>query len=228
LALRRRAGARNGNTDGTCLESIQRGERRNAILYGALAGFLRYAIAALLAAGAACSSTGTGGGLGGTSSQSQCGGELGCRPWDCFCKDGQTTGGSTCSLGVCASGAELCATRCESHGGVDSFEPQRAVEDSPECTAFCNRVHTECGADVRCDIWFWCRVDADHCEASARDYFSCMTENTTFQCTEHGWSASGCPYRDELCGTDGGLAGDGGANEDAAAAGGTDAGPDGA
>jgi hypothetical protein len=101
------------------------------------------------------------------------------------------------------------------------------VEDSPECKAFCNRVHTECGQNVRCDVWFWCRISESQCEASARDFLSCMTENPTFECTENGWHASGCPYRDELCGGDGGLAGDGGTDEDAAAEGGTDAGPDG-
>ena len=85
---------------------------------------LRHAFGAVIvtAIAFACS-TGSGGMIG--PSQEECGSETaGCRPWNCLCLDGTSTSGSACVAGVCQSGAELCASRCEGHLGVEHFEPQ--------------------------------------------------------------------------------------------------------
>jgi hypothetical protein len=163
--------------------------------------WIRYALAALVVngLGIACSSTGTGGGTG--QPTAACGdGANDCRPWDCFCNDGASTGGSACVFGTCQSGAELCADRCADHGGVTRFEPRQAVEDSAECAAYCNRIQSQCGADARCNVWFWCAIRAGECAESVRDHLACEAETMQVTCTDNGWSSSsGCPHRTELC-----------------------------
>lgn len=141
----------------------------------------------------ACSSSGSAGSAG---TGSGCQTTDDCIHWLCVCKDGNTGSRANCVQGTCG-GPEICDTKCTDHGGVASVSEQPTVRDSPECTAFCNKVASlNCGGTLRCDTWFWCALDANECAEQKRASLQCEVDNGTWQCIgPNGWgeSAPGCP-----------------------------------
>jgi hypothetical protein len=78
-------------------------------------------------------------------------------------------------------------------GGGSSVNP----ENSPECTAFCNKLQTMCSYE--CDKSFDCSIDSGQCAESTIAFLKCVAEKGQISCGADGYSVIGCSHDKTLC-----------------------------
>lgn len=136
----------------------------------------------------------------------------GCVPSFCECADGTVTRtGGGCMNGV---GFANCTFGCAQHGGTGTPRPLENVYSSPECLAYCQKLHaqgcpTGAEASLRNSVSKRCsflRVvpspetePGATCAEAARKNLTCLVETSVFTCEATGFSStSQCGQIDDV------------------------------